>query len=380
MRHYVIKTSIDPTSSVDRRSNVLIHVPRTAGTYFHNCLTANGVPAVDHLERFLGPPGDARSEGCLPKITGQNPLWVSGHMRYGTLVKHFPVEQGNRFFILLRNPFDQLISQINWQINTLCGSYAALAYMPNYQFRTLLRICIETVDHQDDLLNILNRYFGNFLNNQSRSLSLLDQGRLDPSEINDFSDRAFQRLSGLDGFCVEPGLAGFLKDLILWSKEDETTPVSVQGVSQNASLPVLNPTLVSSAAFMNEVFRLQFADFVMYRNAQHLLGGGSSALTWDSFNSLLADCSGILREARSIERQPDSRLFSKARRRITCLIWLARTGDLITRKISLRWLICLLELLPSATLRNLLRGRRSIFWKTASLVFMAKIRTQIRLS
>lgn len=380
MRHYVIKTSNDPTSSVDRPSNVLIHVPRTAGTYFHNCLTANGVPAVDHLERFLGPPGDARSEGCLPKITGQNPLWVSGHMRYGTLVKHFPVEQGNRFFILLRNPFDQLISQINWQINTLCGSYAALAYMPNYQFRTLLRICIETVDHQDDLLNILNRYFGNFLNNQSRSLSLLDQGRLDPSEINDFSDRAFQRLSGLDGFCVEPGLAGFLEDLILWSKEDETTPVSVQGVSQNASLPVLNPTLVSSAAFMNEIFRLQFADFVLYRNAQHLLGGGSSALTWDSFNSLLADCSGILREARSIERQPDSHLFSKARRRITCLIWLARAGDLITRKISLRWLICLLELLPSTTLRNLLRGRRSICWKTASLVFLAKIRTKIRLS
>jgi len=301
-------------------------------------------------------------------------------MRYGTLVKHFPIEQGNRFFILLRNPFDQLISQINWQINTLCGSYVALAYMPSYQFRSLVRICIETVDHQDNLLNILNRYFGNFLNNQSRSLSLLDKGRLDPSEINDFSNRAFQRLSELDGFCVEPGLAGFLGDLISQSRGGRTTPVSVEDVSENASLPILNPTLVSSPAFMNEVFRLQFADFVVYRNAQHLLGGGSSPLTWESFNSLLADCNSILREARSINRQPDFSLLSKAKRRITCLIWLARAGDLITRKISLRWLICFLELLPSVTLRNLLRGRRSICWKTVSLVFLAKIRTQIRLS
>jgi len=380
MRHYVIKTSDDPTSTVDRPSNILIHVPRTAGTYFHNCLTANGVPAVDHVERFLDPSIDAKSDGRLPKIVDQNPLWVSGHMRYGTLVKHFPVEQGNRFFILLRNPFDQLISQINWQINTLCGSYAALAYMPNYQFRTLLHICMETVDRQHNVLTILNRYFGNFLNNQSRSLSLLDKGRLDPSEINDFSDRAFQRLSGLDGFCLEPGLAGFLEDLILRSKGDETTPVSVQGVSQNASLPVLNPTLVSSSAFMNEVFRLQFADFVLYRNAQHILGGGSSALNWDSVDSLLADCSVILLEARSRDRQPDSGLLFKARQRIKRFIWLARPANLLARKINLRWLISFLECLPSATLRNLLRGPRSICWKTASVVFLAKIRLQIRSS
>ncbi len=380
MHHYVIKTANELPSSEDRPSNVLIHVPRTAGTYFHNCLTANGVPAVDHIEQFLGPPSDAKSEGRLPQIAGQNPLWVSGHMRYGTLIKHFPIERGNRYFILLRNPFDQLISQINWQINTLCGSNTALAYMPNYQFRILIRVCMETVDRQDDLLSILNRYFGNFLNNQSRSLSLLDKGRLDPSEINDFSDQAFQRLAGLDGFCLEPDLLGFVKDLILRSKGVETAPVSVQGLSQNASHPVLNSTLVSSPAFINEVFRLQFADFVVYRNAQHLLGGGSSALTWDGFNSLLADCSGILREARSTDRQPDARLFVKAKRRITGLIWLARAGNFLTGKISFRWLICLLELLPSATLRNVLRGRRSICWKTASLVFLARIRHQSRSS
>ena len=33
--------------------NILIHIPRTAGTFFNNCLRANDLAVIDHIQRFI---------------------------------------------------------------------------------------------------------------------------------------------------------------------------------------------------------------------------------------------------------------------------------------------------------------------------------------
>ena len=91
--------------------NILIHIPRTAGTFFNNCLRANDLTVIDHIQRFIDSSDGIQHAKIRHQLSNRS-TWISGHVRYDTLTHIFPPEENTRYFVLLRNPVNQLISQI----------------------------------------------------------------------------------------------------------------------------------------------------------------------------------------------------------------------------------------------------------------------------
>ncbi|MBT7966595.1 MAG: hypothetical protein HN688_07400, partial [Proteobacteria bacterium] len=312
--------------------NILIHIPRTAGTFFNNCLRANGLAVVDHIQRFIDSSESIKHTPTRRQLSNRS-TWISGHVRYDTLTRIFPPEKDTRYFVLLRNPINQLISQINWQAETLCGSYLSLARMPLYQFRILMHVCLEALNRPQNVPNVLNRYFGSFLNNQCRSLSLMNSGRLRTDDFNLFSARCYARLLELDGFSVESGLDPFIKAVISENRGNNHTQIIPPRSAQNRSHPVLDNGLVSSEEFRLKIFNLQLADYILYQNALGILNGEQSPRRWQNFNELKHDCEGLAVGQKSPEVVRNEKFVLKTQSRTEKLFFTARVMRSVAKRL-----------------------------------------------
>lgn len=312
--------------------NILIHIPRTAGTFFNNCLRANDLAVIDHIQRFIDSSESIQHTRIRHQLSNRS-TWISGHVRYDTLTRIFRPEENTRYFVLLRNPVNQLISQINWQAETLCGSYLSLARMPLYQFRILMHVCLEALNRPQNVPNVLNRYFGSFLNNQCRSLSLMNSGRLRTDDLNLFSARCHARLLELDGFSVESGINPFIKAVISEIQGNNHTQMIPPRSAQNRSHPVLDNDLVSSEEFRLEIFNLQLADYILYQNAIGILNGEQSPRRWQNFNELKHDCEELVVAQKSLEVVSNEKLVLKTRSRTKKLFFTAKVIRLIAKRL-----------------------------------------------
>ncbi|XXK23165.1 hypothetical protein ACMAY5_05305 [Arenicellales bacterium nBUS_48] len=312
--------------------NILIHIPRTAGTFFNNCLRANDIAVIDHIQRFIDSSGSIKHTKTGHQLSNRS-TWISGHVRYDTLTRIFPSKEDTRYFALLRNPINQLISQINWQAETLCGSYLSLARMPLYQFRILIHVCLEALNRPQNVPNVLNRYFGSFLNNQCRSLSLLNNGRLRTDDFNSFSTRCHARLLELDGFSVESGLDPFIKAVISELRGNNHAQIIPPRSAQNRSHPVLNNDLVTSEKFRLEIFNLQLADCILYRNALGILNGEQGPRRWQNLNALKHDCEELAVGQKSSEVVSNEKFVLKTQSRTEKLFFTARVMRSIAKRL-----------------------------------------------
>ena len=365
MTDYRIKDFTSPNPQLHPASKILVHVPRTGGTYFNNCLRANGVQLVDHVERFIDDRG--RFKGSTGKARDlMRHTWISGHLRLSSLEAAFPESAGHGFYVLLRNPLRQLVSQVNWQAQSLRGRRLSIARMPNYPFRLLIRVCLDSIQQPEQLPSLLNRHFGYFLNNQSRSLSLMTGGRSAAASLNEYSIRAFDKLQLLAGFSLESGLDEFIDAVLRGSVSDDHQRVMLPKTARNASSPFFTPTLLEEAGIFEQMIRLQRADFVLYLNARHLLSGGTTALRWRDESSFLEDCASATRlgSSANAEKVLNSRILVQKK-----LNRLLKAGDTLNPKryrSVLRGMRFFGRALPYP-IRQVMEGRRSIFRKLSAL-------------
>ena len=92
------------------RTAVFMHIPKTAGTSF-NTLAQSLYPegtAINHIELL---PQDGY--GSL----AQKNNYISGHLRFGQLKQNFGSDRFT-FYTILREPYAQLQSHLNWLIQT----------------------------------------------------------------------------------------------------------------------------------------------------------------------------------------------------------------------------------------------------------------------
>ncbi|MGA0381658.1 MAG: hypothetical protein ACO3RT_04505 [Arenicellales bacterium] len=371
MKHYCIKATSPRQTPNGSTANVLIHVPRTGGTYFNNCLRANQVTTLDHVERFVTSAGEPATPALSAKGIG-NPAWLSGHLRLSTLAAAFPPAKGHRYFVLLRNPVRQLISQVNWQAQSLLASRLSLARMSNYPFRLLVRVCQEGSAQPSQLPALLNRYFGYFLNNQSRSLSLLTGGRQAATDLNAFSARAFDALSALDGFSLESGLDAFIDALLQFEKGVGHQRVLLPRSARNAAAPFLDPHLTEEFSFFQKMIELQLPDFVLYLNARHLLEGGTSALYWPDENALLDICMSLSKRDAPATSDPSAKTRQRVAAKVAGLVTLGHTLNPRRYRLLVSVVACLGRRMPQP-LRQFIIGRRSVFRKLSALHALASL-------
>jgi|GEM_PF-2245845 hypothetical protein len=371
MKHYCIKATSPRQTPNGSTANVLIHVPRTGGTYFNNCLRANQVTTLDHVERFVTSAGEPATPALSAKGIG-NPAWLSGHLRLSTLAAAFPPAKGHRYFVLLRNPVRQLISQVNWQAQSLLASRLSLARMSNYPFRLLVRVCQEGSAQPSQLPALLNRYFGYFLNNQSRSLSLLTGGRQAATDLNAFSARAFDALSALDGFSLESGLDAFIDALLQFEKGVGHQRVLLPRSARNAAAPFLDPHLTEEFSFFQKMIELQLPDFVLYLNARHLLEGGTSALYWPDENALLDICMSLSKRDAPATSDPSAKTRQRVAAKVAGLVTLGHTLNPRRYRLLVPVVACLGRRMPQP-LRQFIIGRRSVFRKLSALHALASL-------
>ena len=312
--------------------NILIHIPRTAGTFFNNCLRANDLTVIDHIQRFIDSSTSIQHNKIRHQLSNRS-TWISGHVRYDTLTRIFPPEENTRYFVLLRNPVNQLISQINWQAETLCGSYLSLARMPLYQFRILMHICLEALNRPQNVPNVLDRYFGSFLNNQCRSLSLMNSGRLRADDFNLFSAQCYARLLELDGFSVESGLNPFIKAVIAENRGNNHVQIIPPRSAQNRSHPVLDNDIVSSEEFRLRIFNLQLADYILYQNALGILNGEKSPRHWQDLSELKYDCEELAVGQKSSKIISNEQFVLKTQSRTQKLFFTARVIQSIAKRL-----------------------------------------------
>jgi len=365
MTDYRIKEFTCPNPQLHKASKILVHVPRTGGTYFNNCLRANGVPLVDHVERFIDDRGQIKGSAKKACDLTQH-TWISGHLRLSSLEAAFPESAGHGFYVLLRNPLRQLVSQVNWQAQSLRGRRLSIARMPNYPFRLLIRVCLDGIQQPEQLPSLLNRHFGYFLNNQSRSLSLMTGGRSAAASLNDYSIRAFDKLRVLAGFTLESGLDEFIDAALRGSVSEDHQRVMLPKTARNASSPFFTPALLEEAGIFERMIRLQRADFVLYLNARHLLSGGATALRWQDESSFLEDCASATKLGSSAN--PDRILNSRTlvQEKVNRLL---KAGDALNPKryrSVLRGMRFFGRALPHP-IQQVLNGRRSIFRKLSAL-------------
>ena len=371
MKHYCIKATSPRQTPNGSTANVLIHVPRTGGTYFNNCLRANQVTTLDHVERFVTSAGEPATPALSAKGIG-NPAWLSGHLRLSTLAAAFPPAKGHRYFVLLRNPVRQVISQVNWQAQSLLASRLSLARMSNYPFRLLVRVCQEGSAQPSQLPALLNRYFGYFLNNQSRSLSLLTGGRQAATDLNAFSARAFDALSALDGFSLESGLDAFIDALLQFEKGVGHQRVLLPRSARNAAAPFLDPHLTEEFSFFQKMIELQLPDFVLYLNARHLLEGGTSALYWPDENALLDICMSLSKRDAPATSDPSAKTRQRVAAKVAGLVTLGHTLNPRRYRLLVSVVACLGRRMPQP-LRQFIIGRRSVFRKLSALHALASL-------
>lgn len=363
-----MKEFLAPSTTAGQAANILVHVPRTGGTYFNSCLRANGVAPIDHVERFLLPQDGSKRK---PFPSAFPTAWISGHVRLDDLKNAFPSEDGYRYFVLLRNPYRQLISQINWQAESFLGNRFSLARMPNYQFRLMMRTCIEGVYRPDGLPSLLNRYFGYFLNNQSRSLSLLTGGRRAVADLSAFSEKAFSALTALDGFSLEAGLDHFVDAALIQTLGPSYKRTLVSTRARNSAAPFIGASLTEQSDFMAQLVDLQLPDFVTYLNAKHILSGGSEPVRWATLEQLKERCIAISNGSKAQDSVQTSITVRKVRSRLNSSLAFGRVAAKRNLRQSLPGMGFMLSSMPPG-LRQLFEGRRSLFRKLAALKALAK--------
>ncbi len=142
--------------------NILVHIPKTAGTTANAVLRQHGT-GVKHIERFLSKP--ARLNRALMRSD-----WISGHVPFETLRDRItPLTQRPlRWFTILRDPVAQLASHYNWWFEVYArGPHSFYRY--GRYFRDLSRQ-IRSADNSDPqaVIAILREHEPLFLNMQAK--------------------------------------------------------------------------------------------------------------------------------------------------------------------------------------------------------------------
>ncbi len=145
----------------NRPLNLLVHIPKTAGTTANAVLRAHG-PGTKHIERILGKPRLARA--------AQHSDWLSGHVPYERMrdVVTPLTPRPLRWFTILRDPVLQIASHYNWWFEVYArGPHSFFRY--GRYFRDLSRQ-IRAADNTNpaQVIAILDEHGPLFLNQQSK--------------------------------------------------------------------------------------------------------------------------------------------------------------------------------------------------------------------
>lgn len=107
----------------EKRRLVFLHVPKCAGTD----LVLNTAPnrlAVPHLlgfEDWLPHETFVAALGDLARVAPFfEEFFIYGHIEFGEYLSNHGVRRGDRFFTIIRDPFELLLSQANYAVSRLC--------------------------------------------------------------------------------------------------------------------------------------------------------------------------------------------------------------------------------------------------------------------
>ena len=166
-----------------KRKIFFIHVGKTAGSSFNKFLERNFVGA-SHCEGFLN--ADATSFVNMEHLRGLD--FISGHIHFSLFERNFAREE---YFILtfLREPFAQLISQVNWIIQIYDMGLDFFQTHP----KSIQDMCLElrnaNLDDPDVFIYNLKKFSWLFQNHQSKHFVYQENLR---------SDNVLETLSKLD--------------------------------------------------------------------------------------------------------------------------------------------------------------------------------------
>jgi hypothetical protein len=115
-----------PRKAVLQKPVFFMHIPKTAGTTFNTFVRAHfDSEIITHVETY--------DERDYPELAKQYD-YVSGHLGYWCFRRYFPVDQFY-WYTLLREPYAQLHSHLNWLRGVAARQDAAFFKAHNEEFR-----------------------------------------------------------------------------------------------------------------------------------------------------------------------------------------------------------------------------------------------------
>ncbi|MBC8205662.1 MAG: hypothetical protein H8E68_00735 [Kiritimatiellaeota bacterium] len=142
-----------------------VHIPKTAGSFVNHSLKTINKNGYDHCEHFIE---DKKTFSSHLHTAA----WMSGHVPYakiGQILSEAP-DRPIRYFSCIRDPSLQVMSHLNWLFEIQCrGPKFFYGHPVNIQ-EISMDVRSNGLQNIYDIMHVLLKYKGLFLNTQSRFL------------------------------------------------------------------------------------------------------------------------------------------------------------------------------------------------------------------
>lgn len=199
----------------------------------------------------------------------QDDYIVSGHLtRLSFLEITGKMGVQPEFYASFRHPVSQLLSQLNWQLETGLKGVSFLASHPKSSLDVIKKIIFCDHSDPDAVLDAIDQHPGYFLNNQSTFLiGNLDSRRLGHRDASPevLISRVFAALNTLACGYAEDQYDELIKQLIKTGICDETREAQVTAADSNKSRNFFSYSDErKSQYFLKELGNRQFLDCKLY--------------------------------------------------------------------------------------------------------------------